>query len=202
MCLDIWWNWEDLKWPNRKFPSLPAPTDKATQPNNPPYQETRSSSCLSPSSGSHFPASPRNYLNKPITSFMGTRGTPPSWYSKAAFHDPWLFALFLSTPPCGLEWRVLSSSPRLGVYVTHKTGVYLSCPVLAALITLGGNPALTSTPSTNEMNRSDRNSPSLQTIFSRMFVEQTTWEGRYGVPLWSRGQANLLPLKRVESFKS
>ena len=72
-CLDIWWNWEGLRWPNCKFPSLPC-SHRSSSQTTLFIKGKRHSSCLSLSSEFQFPVNLQNFSSKPITSSHGNQG--------------------------------------------------------------------------------------------------------------------------------
>lgn len=90
-CLDIWFSWEGLEWPNFKHHPHPRPFyshDKVPQPNSPPYQTEQVQFLLIPEKMVQFLASPWNYSNKPITFSRGNKGPPTLDTTKPAPYSP------------------------------------------------------------------------------------------------------------------
>lgn len=77
----------------------------------------RHRTCSSLTSGLQFPASPRNYSNKPTTSSLGNRGHPILWLLQSPFNGGALFPLRVL---CGPVQCVASPPPGLWVCVTNN----------------------------------------------------------------------------------
>ena len=140
-----------LEWPTHEFSALLGSHRQGPLTKQPPYQGAGHSSCLSPSSGFHFPARLQTYSNKPITSSCKNEWAPHPPDTTRLLLQPLRFTLFIMQPPMALHGR-MASTP--GVSNMWLVNCYRSIfPVsgvmgLTILVALGGNPPLPS-----EMNR-------------------------------------------------
>ena len=98
-----------LEWPDHEFSALLGSHREGPSAKQPSYRGAGHSSCLSPSSGFHFPVSLQTYSNKPITSSCRSGWAP----------HPFDTTRLLLQPPHGPAWR--DGLPFWGEqYVTGK----------------------------------------------------------------------------------
>lgn len=131
-CLDTWWIWKELKWPDSL--STPLPQIKFPKQTTLLIKRSRHSSFLFLSTGLHFPASSRNISVKPMAFSHSTQGLLTLSIPQGWPHSPCLFTLFSVQLRCTFVWHAVSSYPQMWAYVTNKllpvSTVHVGCQML------------------------------------------------------------------------